>query len=358
MTPLRKRVEDNNVFLEDDDGRVVLTAYMEKDTVTLRNGDWMLLKDLKADHELILRQCMPPTQSMKFRFFDITMEIRTNIPDIAKDFGDMYCRFADDFDGQADVTMHAMESWYGAPYPFVLLMKCRPGLRLKGDFSNVSYLSRVVDLLLQVHNESEVLILLNNPHHAFIHGAAVEKNGIGYVMPAESGKGKTTLTLALLSAGYGFLSDEFAVLDFETRLLKAFPRSLSVRDGSLGLFPNLHRMKHDLQRIVSPTETLYSIDPLSMMSWSMGRTCPVRFVIFPEYCPGSGPSLARISKADVIKRLISTRSFISLGLLDKERSMDLIMSIVAESECYRLSTADIEGTIRLVDQLHSSCRDT
>ncbi len=63
----------------------------------------------------------------------------------------------------------------------------------------------------------------------FVHAGVVEWKGKAIVIPADSGKGKTTLVLELVKLGAGYFSDEYAVLDAHG-LVHPFARDLSVRE--------------------------------------------------------------------------------------------------------------------------------
>lgn len=63
-----------------------------------------------------------------------------------------------------------------------------------------------------------------------LHAAVLGAEGGAVAVCGGSGTGKTTLTLDLLAAGLGFLSDDFCPVHRETRLVHPFPRSLWVRE--------------------------------------------------------------------------------------------------------------------------------
>ena len=75
-----------------------------------------------------------------------------------------------------------------------------------------------------------------------LHAAAVERHGRAWLLPAASGRGKTTLAAALAVAGCGYLGDELTFLagDGAGRLLAVpFPKAPSLKPGSLPLFAHL-----------------------------------------------------------------------------------------------------------------------
>lgn len=73
-------------------------------------------------------------------------------------------------------------------------------------------------------------IALTAPDHVFVHAGVVELDGQAVVIPGYSFTGKTTLVGALLAAGCGYVSDEYAVLDRDG-LVTPYPRPLSVRQA-------------------------------------------------------------------------------------------------------------------------------
>ncbi len=75
--------------------------------------------------------------------------------------------------------------------------------------------------------------------HLLFHAAALSRRGKGVILAADSGCGKTTLTLALVHHGFKFLSDEVAALGLNNGKLTPYPRSLLVRVGTNQVFQQL-----------------------------------------------------------------------------------------------------------------------
>src|SRR5205823_11329447 len=61
-----------------------------------------------------------------------------------------------------------------------------------------------------------------------IHAGAVSWNGTGVILPAPQDSGKTTLSAALIGAGFSYLCDEAALIDARTGQVHPFPRPLSM----------------------------------------------------------------------------------------------------------------------------------
>ncbi|MEN8221310.1 MAG: hypothetical protein ABFS56_34175 [Pseudomonadota bacterium] len=75
--------------------------------------------------------------------------------------------------------------------------------------------------------------------HLLFHAAALSYRGKGIILAADSGCGKTTLTLALVRQGFKFLSDDVAALNLNNGELAPYPRSLLIRIGTKRVFQQL-----------------------------------------------------------------------------------------------------------------------
>jgi hypothetical protein len=71
--------------------------------------------------------------------------------------------------------------------------------------------------------------------HYIHHAAALSFKEKGVILTADSGYGKTTLTLALVKQGFRFLSDEIAALGRRDGLIYPFPRGLHIRGKTFNL---------------------------------------------------------------------------------------------------------------------------
>ncbi len=73
-----------------------------------------------------------------------------------------------------------------------------------------------------------LLIALHAPDHVFVHAGCVAVDGSALLLPGRSFSGKSSMVAALVRAGAEYLSDEYAVLDPEGRVVP-YPRPISVR---------------------------------------------------------------------------------------------------------------------------------
>jgi hypothetical protein len=148
-----------------------------------------------------------------------------------------------------------------------------------------------------------------------IHAGVVACRGAAVLLPAPPGSGKSTLTAALVHAGFQFFSDEVALLqaDFSVR---PFPLALCVKDTGLAamapLFPEvldlpLHR-RGDGKRVAY-------LPPRRASLPQPTQGCPVRSIIFPRYQAGAPTSCRKLARAEALQRLLG-QCLIVAGHLD------------------------------------------
>lgn len=140
--------------------------------------------------------------------------------------------------------------------------------------------------------------------HLVLHaGAVVGPDGRAVVLPAAMEAGKTTLVTGLVRDGFGYMSDELAVVATDHMQVLAYPKVLSLDPGSWPLFPELapapgrHR--------VSPTQWL--VDAEEVRAGATHREpAPLGAVVLPRHVPGAATSLTRLRPADALQPLAST----------------------------------------------------
>jgi hypothetical protein len=131
-----------------------------------------------------------------------------------------------------------------------------------------------------------------------IHAGLVSAAGGSIAVPGTSGLGKSTLTAALVQAGFGYLSDEVLAVPRTGGLPAPFARPLALTAGSwtaLGLDPASRPAAGD-ERLVAPEQL-----------GDLGAPAPVRHVLLVERRPGP-PALAEVSRGAAVPALLN-RSF-------------------------------------------------
>ena len=72
---------------------------------------------------------------------------------------------------------------------------------------------------------------------AFIHGAALVRNGSSLALSGPSGSGKSTLAAGLLARGFAYLADDIVALSEPDGVIMPWPLPLSIKPGSVDILP-------------------------------------------------------------------------------------------------------------------------
>jgi HprK-related kinase A len=189
-------------------------------------------------------------------------------------------------------------------------------------------------------------IMRSDDQRLLIHAASVSRAGRSVILAAYSCGGKSTLTAALVARGWGYLCDEFAVIDCESLHAHPLPRAMCIKSGS---FPIVRRLGLPLwQRrhyVKSFKGRVAYIRPSDLPNGAIGSPAPVRAVIFPEYHAAKQPSLVPMSRAEATMQLAELAfNAHRLG----GQSVEMISQLVRGARCYRLRSGDIQATCDLL----------
>ena len=197
----------------------------------------------------------------------------------------------------------------------------------------------------------------NVDDYLLLHAGALCSNGMGVLLPAPSESGKTSLTLALTLRGFGYMSDEFGMVDANgpNRMLHPFPKPFSIKDRSL--FPDLAADEHlwvGPETDAAPREheePVWYIHPDNVREGALGRPVPLRYVLFPRYDSSAEPSLTPVNAGDAVRNLIENSvNFQRLG----RAGLSAVVDLVKGARCYSLTINDLQRTADLVEGLVSS----
>lgn len=200
-----------------------------------------------------------------------------------------------------------------------------------------------LDLLLWYVGEHTVLaetrlVLL----HA---GAVLAADGRAMLLPGPSGSGKSTTTLGLVRAGFGYLSDEFAVLDPETAEVSAFPRPLALKQGTRALLPAVDGLA--IQASVDPAQTVHlPADRVGIRAPE--GTFATGWVVFPRYQEGSATVLTELSPGEACIELVRS-TFQHDG-----RAAEVLGTMARISRgaaAYRLTIGDLDEAVEVLTAL-------
>jgi len=198
--------------------------------------------------------------------------------------------------------------------------------------------------VLRAVSEVNNVAVASVPDRLALHAGAVGGASGVVVLPAASNSGKSTLTTALVSAGFGYLSDEVAAIGPGLRC-RPFPKAIALDPGSFPLFPDLApRAFTGLDLAVSTRE--WHVDPTSI--GSLGRSGRVAAVVCPKWRPGAETRLCRVGPVDAMQLLLGEAFDFAEG---GQTVFDILGKLVSEVPVYRLGYGRLDGAVETISQL-------
>jgi hypothetical protein len=167
-----------------------------------------------------------------------------------------------------------------------------------------------------------------------IHASAVEKEGRGVLIPAQSGGGKTTCCLALLWGGYRSLSDDRPFLRGRADLVEvlSFPDRFDVTETTISFFP-------DLQIVASflppPGRRKCSIDPELLFPNCVSAAAVPELILFPQVTGQREYRAVPLPKETALKEILP-HSLLVFEPGAAARQFDLLGRLIEQADCYRL----------------------
>lgn len=209
--------------------------------------------------------------SETYRFFDITIAIKSDREEMLEYFRRLYKRFrTEDPDGKVHATYYMVTQLPEGP-----LIVAEEGRHLKARSLEDENSVAVYAYMLAFE-----YIFINMKSHILLHGGAVSRNDEGFALIGSSGAGKTVLTLhLLLNQGFSFLSDDQVVIDRETYLMEPFPRGIGIRESALDLFDGLE-IDRLQPRINLSGERKWFVDISRISEDDVGKPCRLKYLIF------------------------------------------------------------------------------
>jgi hypothetical protein len=194
------------------------------------------------------------------------------------------------------------------------------------------------DLPLQYQRDfflSALLLLLRHQGVYGLHANGLERHGRGALLVGESGSGKTTLALALVRAGWRYISDDVLALRRGPEGIEALAlrRGFAINKEIEACFPELVSpgvARHPL----NDGKELAVLDDLFPDQFT--PSCSPSVLVFPEITGDRRSQLLELKDAGAMAAMIRP----SLGIMvDRElaaRQLEITRQLVAQSRSYRL----------------------
>jgi len=145
-----------------------------------------------------------------------------------------------------------------------------------------------------------------------LHAGAVAANGTGFLLPGQSGRGKTSLTAWLLGRGYSYLTDELCYVKTGSDRLQGLARPLNLKASSLDVVGR--EMNVDTAAPETRKTGFATLFPPRMFGAAeVTSDCRIRAIVFPHYSPDAEPGLSPLPKSETAIGLL--RTLINVHLL-------------------------------------------
>ncbi len=172
-----------------------------------------------------------------------------------------------------------------------------------------------------------------------IHAGCGDYNGYRFLAVGDKGAGKSTLMTHLLSEGFGVSGDELVLIDDSGTM--PFPRRFHLKDGSIGLLPDIESMIGEVPFIsLYGKGKIYSFSPLDAgYEWKIeNRKADVIFFLEPNH--GGESRIEECTKIEMANRLMpmsflsESRDHLKIGGLCR---------VIDNADCYLLSIGDLSA---------------
>jgi hypothetical protein len=202
------------------------------------------------------------------------------------------------------------------------------------------------DFLFQMEKEITIEIQKHRSDLYFLHAAALERDGLGFILVAESGGGKSTTTWALCHHGFRYLSDELAPIDLNRLEISPYSHALSLKRQP----PSPYELP---QQTVRTSRTLH-VPVTALPGGANASTARLAAMFFVSYRPDQElPRATPISRAEAATRLFAN----ALNpLAHPEEGLDGVLQIATRCSSFELITNDLAQTCTVVKQTMDSLK--
>ncbi|MDP1769320.1 MAG: hypothetical protein Q8L74_11025, partial [Nitrospirota bacterium] len=176
--------------------------------------------------------------------------------------------------------------------------------------------------------------LLKRRRAQMLYASALEYQGRGVLIAGHRGCGRTTAMLALLRAGYRYLSDDHPLLrdDGAKVELLSFPMTIEVTDRTIGFFPELQQVEPGLVRQGAYKKRFEAVD---LYPASVGTSGAPAMLLFLQVADMPYSCLEPLSKSQALDAILQQAAFLSDRDIARQDSHPL-SKLVQQADCYRL----------------------
>jgi hypothetical protein len=165
-----------------------------------------------------------------------------------------------------------------------------------------------------------------------LHAGSLVRGGHGLLLPAAQDVGKSSLSVALMAAGFDYLSDEVGALDPITSRAFPFPKRVQLDPEALAFFPDLAERLDD-RRGLTGKLTARFVRPEDVDA-RFGQPAMPRWIVFLDPDRSGPPRLEPVTRSAAVERMAENSSNLyRYG----DRGVILLARVAQEAEAFSLS---------------------
>ena len=167
-----------------------------------------------------------------------------------------------------------------------------------------------------------------------IHAAGLSSGGQGLLFTGTTGSGKSTLTVAMLRAGFGLLGDDtlFLSQSCEGIRAQAFPDEIDVTEQTAGFFPELPAFSDARKNLRNKAQIV--AEEVYQTGWV--ESCIPRILLFPKV---ANTPISVLKPVDPEHALLELATNIMLTEAHSSQAhLDALGGLIRQCDCYRLET--------------------
>ena len=181
----------------------------------------------------------------------------------------------------------------------------------------------------------------------FMHAAAVGSGDDAIVLAGPNGTGKTTLTAALIRAGFDYFSDDVVPFDCRGMRIWPIPFALSVKEGSWPTLAGLYPILDGLPVFDAGARKVRFLPPLERAIRHTDAS--VRALVFPRFRPKQRFALERLAPIEALVDLIGASRPLALDRRRLHRTLAWVRVVPA----YRLTYTNLTDATEVIQGLFS-----
>lgn len=134
--------------------------------------------------------------------------------------------------------------------------------------------------------------------YLLVHAAVLEMNGRALLLPAPPGSGKSTLCAGLVHRGWRLISDELALIDMGSGLVRGMARPVNLKNQSIEVIKAFEPAAELTESV--PNTNKGTVALMRPPGWAVDRVRePARpaWIVLPRYSPGAAARFTPIEKA-------------------------------------------------------------